>query len=222
MTLAPAPPAQRRRLQPAEHAAAEPRPPLRGSRSPSLFAGRRRTALLATLLLLAFAPLATAAPPAALPLACPAGAERKGDPPPEGFEQWCEGKDPHGRGRREGPARSWYDDGALWKEQSFREGVPDGSFRELHRNGKLAREGTYAMGEKVGTWRIFFESGALEEESEWTGGVAHGRFVAFWPNGTRRTEGRRCGGAQCGRWRTFDMEGKPLGEIVYDEQTRTP
>lgn len=165
------------------------------------------------------AALALAATP---PLVCPAGAERKGEAPPDGFEQWCEGKDPYRRGRREGPARSWYDDGAPWVEQSFREGLLDGKFLERHRNGKPAREGTYAMGQKVGTWRIFFESGVLEEESEWRDGVAHGRFVAFWPNGVHKTEGRRCGGVQCGRWRTFDMDGHPLGEIDYGEQTLAP
>lgn len=166
--------------------------------------------------------LLLAASPVQAPLTCPAGAERRGEAPPDGFEQWCEGKDPYGGGRREGPARAWYDDGGLWKEQSFREGLPDGRFLERHRNGKPAREGTYAMGRKVGTWRIFFESGALEEESEWKDGVAHGRFVSFWPNGARRSEGRHCGGVQCGRWRTLDADGRPLGEIEYGEQALTP
>jgi antitoxin component YwqK of YwqJK toxin-antitoxin module len=162
--------------------------------------------------------LAAATPP----LACPKGLERKGAPPTDGYEEWCEGKDPYGNGRREGPARTWYDDGGLWIEQSFRAGTLDGPFLERHRNGKKAREGAYARGRKVGTWRVWFDSGVLEEETEWRDGSAHGAFAAFWRTGARRTEGRYCGGAQCGRWRSFDADGKQVGEVDYGEQRLAP
>ncbi len=172
----------------------------------------------------ALLPLVLAAAVAAVlsPLDCVKGTERRGSGPPDGLEEWCEGKDPYGRPRREGPARTWYDDGALWIERGFHEGILDGRFRERHRNGKVAREGAYAMGRKVGIWRVFFEAGGLEEESEWLDGMAHGRFVAWWKTGAIRTTGRHCGGAQCGRWRTFDDAGKPLGEVDYGEQRLTP
>ncbi len=161
-------------------------------------------------------------------------AARRGDSParqvpsgaaarrPDLFEEWCEAKDPYGNGRREGPARVYYDDGGLWKEERFHDGVPDGPFVELHRNGRRAREGAYAAGRKSGTWRVFYESGALEEESEWKDGSAHGRFVAWWPGGARRTEGRHCGGTQCGSWRTFDASGQTLGQVDYGEQKLVP
>lgn len=158
----------------------------------------------------------------AAPLACPAGTERKGGGPPDLFEEWCEGKDDAGRGRREGPARTWYDDGGLHTEESFHEGQRHGPFVERHRNGKVAREGRYAGGLKVGVWRVAFESGAPEEESEWRDGTAHGRFRAWWPGGAPRVDGRHCGGAQCGRWRTFDASGKVVGEVEYGEQTVAP
>jgi antitoxin component YwqK of YwqJK toxin-antitoxin module len=156
------------------------------------------------------------------PLACPPGAERRGAAPPEGFEEWCEGKDPLGRARRHGPARTWYDDGALWTEEAFAEGLRDGPFLELHRNGERARAGAYARGDRTGRWVVYWTTGAVEEESEWRGGARHGRFVAYWPNGKPRTEGRHCGGAQCGTWRTFDEAGKVLGSVDYGEQSLAP
>jgi antitoxin component YwqK of YwqJK toxin-antitoxin module len=156
------------------------------------------------------------------PLACPKGTERRGDAPPDGTEQWCEGKDAYRRAGREGPARTWYDDGGVWIDQGFKAGDPDGPFVERHRNGKTARAGTYAEGRKVGTWRIWFESGVLEEEAEWRSGSMHGRFAAYWPTGAQRTEGRYCGGAQCGRWRSFDTAGKQVGEVDYGEQRLVP
>jgi hypothetical protein len=156
------------------------------------------------------------------PLSCPGGTERRGAAPPEGFEVWCEGKDPAGGPLREGPARIYYDDGSLWIEEAFREGRRDGPFVEWHRNGAKAREGTFARGAKAGKWTLWRESGQVEEESDWRDGVPHGRFIAFWPSGEHRTEGRHCGGAQCGTWRTFDEAGKLLGSVDYGEQSVRP
>lgn len=156
------------------------------------------------------------------PLACPPGAEPRGARPPEGHEEWCEGKDPHGGPRREGPARVYYDDGGVWVEERFREGRRDGPFVEWHRNRAKAREGTFVLGAKSGRWTVRWESGELAETSEWRDGVPHGAFVSYWPNGKRRAEGRHCGGAQCGTWRSFDEGGREQGSASYGEQTLAP
>jgi antitoxin component YwqK of YwqJK toxin-antitoxin module len=180
------------------------------------------TIAAALALVLAAEPAAAADPRPLAPLACPAGAERKGGPPPELHEEWCEGKDPGGRPRREGPARTYYDDGGLWVEETFREGLRDGPFVERHRNGRTAREGTFAAGWKSGPWKVHFESGAPEEESEWREGVPHGRYVSYWRGGGKRTEGRHCGGVQCGTWRTWDEGGRLLGEMDHGEPSVRP
>lgn len=158
----------------------------------------------------------------AAPLECPQGTERRGLPPPEGYEEWCEGKDPAGRARREGPARRYYDDGGLWVEERFRAGELDGPFVEYHRGGAKAREGEYARGAKTGRWTIWSPSGTREEEAEFKDGVPHGRFTAYWPGGEKKTEGRRCGGAQCGTWRSYDERGALLGSGEYGEPSLTP
>jgi len=164
------------------------------------------------------AALALAAPP----LVCPPGAERRGAVPPEGYEEWCEAKDPAGGPLREGPARIYYDDGGLWVEETYRQGWRDGPVVEWHRNGRKASEGSRARGEKSGRWTIWYASGAVEEESEWREGVRHGAFAASWPNGKKRTVGRHCGGAQCGTWKTFDESGRELGSVDYGEHRLTP
>ncbi|HTN52038.1 MAG TPA: hypothetical protein VML50_06515 [Anaeromyxobacter sp.] len=156
------------------------------------------------------------------PLTCPPGHERRGAAPTDGYAQWCEGVDPYGNGWRDGPARTWYDDGAPWIEETWREGERDGPFLELHRNGKKAREGAFVHGRKAGRWRTWYESGELEEDSWFVGGVRQGEFASYFPNGRRRTLGRHCGGAQCGRWRTFSEDGREVGTVDYGEQTATP
>jgi antitoxin component YwqK of YwqJK toxin-antitoxin module len=170
--------------------------------------------------------IAVALPLAALlagapPLACPAGAERRGAP--EELEEWCEGKDPAGGPpRREGPSRTYYDGGAVWVEATWRAGQRHGRFVEWHRNGAKAREGEFTDGRRSGRWTTWRDSGQLEEEAEWRDGVPHGRFSSFWPTGKPRTEGRHCGGAQCGTWRTWDDAGRELGKVEYGEQTLNP
>jgi antitoxin component YwqK of YwqJK toxin-antitoxin module len=152
------------------------------------------------------------------PLACPPGTTRAGAPPPEDLAEWCGKPGLDGVPRREGPARSWYDDGALRLEERWRDGERDGPFVEYHRNGRKAREGAWVNGRKDGPWTIWFESGGLEETSTWRAGVAVGAFVAYHRSGAKRTEGRYCGGPQCGIWRTFDEAGRQLGSVRYEEQ----
>jgi antitoxin component YwqK of YwqJK toxin-antitoxin module len=159
---------------------------------------------------------------AAPPLACPKGSEPRGAAPPEGYEEWCEAKDAAGRPRREGPSRTYYDDGSLWVETAWRAGELHGPFVERHRGGAKAREGAFADGKKAGRWITSWASGRVEEDCEWKDGVPHGRFASFWPNGSPRTQGRYCGGAQCGRWRSWDVEGRELGTVDYGEQTLSP
>ncbi len=165
--------------------------------------------------------LLLAAPTA--PLACPPGATRHGAAPPEAFEEWCEGKDPAGGpDRRDGPSRTYYDDGALWLEETWRAGQRHGAFVEWYRGGGKAREGAFTDGHKSGRWTTWWESGRVEEEADWLGGARHGRFASYWSTGKPRAEGRHCGGAQCGTWRTFDEAGREIGKIEYVEQTLVP
>lgn len=160
---------------------------------------------------------------AAAPLDCPPGTTLKGGAPPELFEAWCEGRpDAYGRPRRHGPSRTWYDDGALRTEERWSEGRRDGPFVEYHRNGKKAREGTYALDVKVGTWTIWYEDGGLEERGGWEDNVPHGPFTAWHRNGQKRAEGRYFLGAQCGRWLTYDTSGREIGSVQFEERRAAP
>ncbi len=85
------------------------------------------------MILLALA-LALGAP---TPLACPPGTEHRGAQPMEGFEEWCEAQPPQGPARREGPARRYYDDGSLWIESAYHDGLLEGLFVERHRFGEV-------------------------------------------------------------------------------------
>jgi len=49
--------------------------------------------------------------------------------------------------------------------------VNDGTFRQVHRNGKPAIEGEFKMGEKNGLWSIYDEDGKKTAEKYYVNGV---------------------------------------------------
>lgn len=156
------------------------------------------------------------------PFTCPPGTLPAGTPPPFGNAQWCEGTDPSGARKRQGPARDFYDVDLVHVESTWRDGQLDGPWVQYHRDGKKAAEGAYRAGEKHGPWTYWFESGQVSEEIGFAMGRRHGRFVQWWPGGKKRTEGSFCFGLQCGRWTTWNEEGSELGSIVYEQIRATP
>jgi hypothetical protein len=159
----------------------------------------------------------------AAPLECPPGSALQGGAPPEQFEAWCEGRpDAYGHPRRHGPARAWYDGGAIHVEETWVEGKREGAFVEYHRNGKLARQGSYRRDDKVGTWTIWYEDGGLEERTDFSRDVPDGPYTAWYRNGRKRAEGRNCLGVQCGTWTSWDEAGHVLGRTEFGEQRATP
>jgi hypothetical protein len=181
-----------------------------------------RGLLLAALLLAGDAAPPSARDAAASPFACPPGTERMGAAPPQGFEVWCERPDQPSARRREGPARTWYDDGGLAKANAFKAGLPHGPYAEWHRNGRPARTGAYVDGERDGVFTVWSEAGVKEEECGYARGARDGRFATWWPNGRRRVEGRFCHDLQCGTWTTWDQDGRELGRARYEEIRGTP
>ncbi len=158
------------------------------------------------------------------PLACPAGTVHRGAAPMDGFEEWCEQPAREGEegGKREGPARTYYDDGAVWVESTWHDGKLDGPFVERFRGGKKAREGAYQAGQKTGPWTFYYEDGTVQERSGFTKGVPDGPFADYWPGGRQRTSGRRCLGVQCGKWLSYDESGRVIGSVEYGEQRGAP
>jgi len=177
--------------------------------------GRRLVAAAALAALLA--PLAARGGPAPL-LDCPAGTELAGAAPPEGYEAWCEGvPDDAGHLRRHGPARAWWDGGAVREDSRWARGRREGEFVTYHRNGRRAQAGRYLEDAKDGPWSTWDERGQLLERTEFSRDVRQGPFAAWWPNGRRKTEGRFCQGMQCGTWISWDEAGRELGRTVFDE-----
>lgn len=69
--------------------------------------------------------------------------------------------------KRDGYWASWYDNGQLWSEGEFREGLSEGKRTVYHPNGKIYYEGTFKAGERVGMWKFYDENGKLTNEIDY-------------------------------------------------------
>ena len=71
-------------------------------------------------------------------------------------------------GERNGYWVSYRDDGKIWSEGEFLNGINHGLTRAFHENGKLYMEGSYKNGHKDGYWRFYTPTGELEKEIKFT------------------------------------------------------
>src|SRR5437867_6958892 len=117
-------------------------------------------------------------------VACPAGAELRGNAPPAGQRQWCEDD----RHRQHGPSVSWDQQQRQRVEAHFEHGAMEGAYRSWHENGRLALSGTYANDQREGLWEAWYPDGARARSDEYRGGRQHGTAKEWYPNGQLRLE----------------------------------
>jgi hypothetical protein len=94
---------------------------------------------------------------------CPAGAEREGAIPPDGFKEWCEKT-----GRERGIKHGWH--------------------ATFYPNGRPESAGEYRDGLRVGVWTRWYESGAKRVQAEFKEGLQHGRLISWNERGVRLGE----------------------------------
>lgn len=69
-------------------------------------------------------------------------------------------------GKKDGKYKSFYINGELRIETSYKNGEKDGSYEEYYENGQLKIETTYKNNEVCGEFKIYDDSGKLQAEGE--------------------------------------------------------
>jgi antitoxin component YwqK of YwqJK toxin-antitoxin module len=64
-------------------------------------------------------------------------------------------------GKREGLWQAWYENGNLWSEAEYRNGINHGKTITYFENGKIRYEGKFEEGNKIGVWKYYDDSGNL-------------------------------------------------------------
>lgn len=70
-------------------------------------------------------------------------------------------------GKRHGKWTSWFDNGNIWSEGSFKDGLDDGKRTVYHQNGKKFFEGNYTSGKKTGIWKFYDDKGNFTKEENY-------------------------------------------------------
>lgn len=69
-------------------------------------------------------------------------------------------------GKRQGHWQYWYENGNLWSECDYKEGIRHGENIVYYENGKKRFSGKYDNDKKVGKWSFWKEDGTLAKEQE--------------------------------------------------------
>ena len=140
---------------------------------------------------------------------CPKGSTIKGDVPPSGFTQWCEGTDSDGKTMSEGPMLRWYNNGTPKMSANYKTGKLEGQLTYWHPNGKLKEQAVYLNGERNGEYSEFGREGGKKIIGNYRDGVKSGKFQYFWEkHGQIREEGAYLKDLKEGLWTTYQKNGQ--------------
>jgi len=118
-------------------------------------------------------------------------------------------------GLRHGRVRGFHPDGSLSFAGEFDAGVPVGQIEYHYPGGILAVRAVVEGGEAHGPRREYFPGGALAIESQFVNGLREGTETRWHENGVKSDEGRYLGGQPDGRWLSWDTSGRLAGERWY-------
>jgi len=142
-------------------------------------------------------------------------------------------------GKKEGYAKVFHSNGALYQQGPFANDVPHGWWETFDTTGALILSGAYQAGLKHGFWRID-DARTMDQlqlpnklypavgwprigqvaEGHFERGSPRGHWRSFNPNGTVRMEGTLWNGHMNDWWRIYDAQGTITEEGHYTNGVR--
>ena len=97
-------------------------------------------------------------------------------------------------GRLHGDSIGWDTNGVPELQETFREGIPEGTRITWYPSGRKRSEGSLVNGQQQGIFRQWDETGSLSVEAEFVDGKPHGMSRAWHPDGSIKVEALMHGG----------------------------
>ena len=82
-----------------------------------------------------------------------------------------------------GDCSSYYPDGVLSSNRSYKNGLDNGKWEFFHPNGNAETLGNYSNGKRIGRWEYYFESGELKQLSFYKKGLKDSIWTNYLLNG---------------------------------------
>ncbi|HTL81465.1 MAG TPA: toxin-antitoxin system YwqK family antitoxin [Bacteroidia bacterium] len=144
------------------------------------------------------------------------------------------------KGRPVGVWKWYYDTGQELREETYTDGLRNGTLTEYDESGNIItqgeyvdglqeghwffqiddyrEEGDYVTGERTGVWKhTYIPGGQQRFEGNYTNGQPDGKFTYWYDNGRVWQEGKYVYGRKDGDWKYFDEDGLMTLTITYKD-----
>lgn len=108
---------------------------------------------------------------------------------------------------------TYYDNGVIRSVGGFnQQNQPSGKWITYFRNGQVEREGTYRAGHPVGVWKEYYENGQLKAQLAFlvrgNEAIKNGKYVMYHENGKIAVKGQYAYGRKIqNTWKEYDEDG---------------
>lgn len=123
---------------------------------------------------------------ASIAISCPASSTLVRRELPRGKEERCVLRR---GGKHHGPFQTWYGNGTLKQEGSYRYGQPQGRWTYYYPNGQKRMEGSWRFGKAQGAWTYWHENGGRESAGQFRRGKRDGSWSYWNAAGEMRFQG---------------------------------
>ncbi|MFM2268361.1 MAG: hypothetical protein RL757_1802 [Bacteroidota bacterium] len=93
------------------------------------------------------------------------------------------------------------------------QGFLNGKFKTFFPNGAIFKEGTYVNNELTGEFRTYYVNGKLKESVEMEHDIENGAFVEYHENGQRAVDGTYLDSREHGLLKKYDTSGNLIQEM---------
>lgn len=94
------------------------------------------------------------------------------------------------KGKKQGDAKEYYSNGALWKTYQFKNDLKHGEYKAYYTNNVLGKEGEYHAGKLIGQYKEYYDSGNKWKTTTYDNTGRWLSYISWYTNG-QTAEDRR-------------------------------
>jgi antitoxin component YwqK of YwqJK toxin-antitoxin module len=117
---------------------------------------------------------------------------------------------------KDGKWTMWYENGATYSEQFYKNGLMTGVWKNYQPDGSVADIIDFENGKAS----YFHKNGKVQSEGKISGQMGQeGKWILYYENGQVNAEGNYINGKKDGVWTWYDVKGKKTDEQTYQNGT---
>jgi antitoxin component YwqK of YwqJK toxin-antitoxin module len=103
----------------------------------------------------------------------------------------------------------------LKSKEEYEKGILHGTRTVYYPNGEKQVVETYLYGLVTGLVKNYYEDGKLLSESHYRGNRQHGLYTGYYPNGQIKEQGEYVANKKHKEWKEFDEQGKLVNTYIF-------